>query len=292
VALWSTHNEPYVVAFPGYAHGSLAPGLANTGQAYQAAHHLLLSHARAVQIFRERNYPGKIGIVLNVEHSIPASDRPADLDARQRLFEHVIGLFADPIFLGHYPEKLLEWIGPMAPQVQPGDLELIHQPVDFVGINYYMSKEVAHDHNGGYLRLRDVQRSLPMWGRTEMGWGIYPAGLTAILQTFKNRYGNPPIYVTENGCAALDEPDGGGYVEDWERINYLRAHLIAAHDALQAGVDLRGYYVWSLFDNFEWAQGYRPRFGIVRVDFDSLKRIPKKSYEWYKEVIANNGVVE
>jgi beta-glucosidase len=131
-----------------------------------------------------------------------------------------------------------------------------------------------------------------MWGRTEMGWGIYPPGLTELLLDFKNNYGNPKIYITENGCAALDHPDAQGFVDDAERIQYLRAHLLAAHDAIQAGVNLQGYYVWSLMDNFEWAEGYRPRFGLVRVDFDTLARVPKQSYHWYREVIADNGVSE
>jgi beta-glucosidase len=134
--------------------------------------------------------------------------------------------------------------------------------------------------------------SAPNWGRTAMGWGINPAGFTAVLLNLKENYGNPKVYVTENGTAVKDTPDENGVVPDWGRINYLRAHLIAVHDAIQAGANLHGYYVWSLMDNFEWANGYEPRFGIVRVDYETGQRIPKKSASWYSEVIARKGVEE
>jgi beta-glucosidase len=292
VPMWSTHNEPWVVAFLGYGFGEMAPGIAGISQAYQAAHHLLLAHGQAVQIFRQGGYRGEIGIVLNVHHSVPASDSQADLDAHQRHFDEAMGLFAGPIFHGQYPQELFHWLGPMAPQVLPGDLEAIRQPIDFLGLNYYFSMMLAYDQRAGYLKKRETHLKQPLWGTTEMGWGVYPSGLTAVLQTFKERYGNPRMYITENGCAALDEAGPDGFVRDNERVAYLRAHLIAAHDAIQSGVDLRGYYVWSLMDNFEWAHGYRPRFGLVRVDFSSLDRIPKQSYHWYREVIQANGVVE
>ena len=292
VAFWSTHNEPWVVAFIGYAQGVMAPGLADYSQAYQAMHHLLLSHGRAVDAFRQGGYPGQIGIVLNTDHSIPATQGEADLAARQRHYENLIALAAGPLFKGQYPQMLMDWIGPLAPTILPGDLEQIDRPMDFLGLNYYFSTEVAFDTRGGQLKLQATPKTLPMWGRTEMGWGVYPSGLTELLLDFKNNYGNPAIYITENGCAALDCPDSQGFVNDPERIQYLRAHLIAAHDAIQAGVNLQGYYVWSLMDNFEWAEGYRPRFGLIRVDFSTLARTPKQSYHWFREVIAANGVSE
>jgi beta-glucosidase len=292
VLTWSTHNEPWVVAFNGYGQGVFPPGIEDTSQAYQTMHHLLLSHGKAVEVFRQGSYPGQIGIVLNTDYSIPASQSEADLAARQRHYENLIALAAGPLFHGKYPQGLMDWLGPMAPQIQPGDLEQISRPIDFLGLNYYFSTQVANNARGGQLKVEVQPLSLPMWGRTEMGWGIYPPGLTEMLLDFKNNYGIPKIYITENGCAALDQQDAQGFVNDAERIQYLRAHLIAVHDAIQAGVDVRGYYVWSLMDNFEWAEGFRPRFGLVRVDFDTLARIPKKSYSWYMEVIANNAVSE
>jgi beta-glucosidase len=199
VAMWATHNEPWVVAFPGYGLGSLAPGLADTSQAYAAAHHLLLSHGQAVQLFRQGGYTGEIGIVLNVGWMLPASESEADREACQRHFDQVIGLFTGPLFTGRYPEKLLEWLGPVAPPVEQGDMELIHQPVDFLGLNYYFTNEVAYGHNGSYLRLKTAEVAADV-GRTEMGWGIYPAGLTAILKLFHEQYGSRELYIDRDGC--------------------------------------------------------------------------------------------
>jgi beta-glucosidase len=281
VAMWATHNEPYVVAFAGYANGDLAPGIADYSQAHQAAHHLLLSHGKAVQVFRQGGCKGEIGIVLDCQHYQSASESD----------EHV-ALFARPIFRGQYPEGLFEWIGPHAPDVHEGDMDLIGQPIDFLGVNYYMTKSVSFDPHDRLLKLAETQLSAPGWGRTEKDWGINPAGLTAVLLDFKERYGNPKVYVTENGCALKDTPDADGFVADWGRVEFLRAHLRAVHDAIQVGADVRGYYVWSLMDNFEWADGYASRFGIVRTDYETLERIPKQSARWYSEVIARNGVAE
>ena len=292
VSLWATHNEPPVIAFHGYAHGVFAPGIADYSQAYQAAHHLLLAHGKAVQVFRQGNYRGEIGIVVDFQNYRPASDAEADRVACQRARESAAWFFGEPLFTGRYPVTLLDWIGPHAPRVQGGDMALIGQPIDFLGVNHYTTFDVSFDHRGGLLKLAMEQVSAPGWGRTEMGWGVNPAGLAAVLLDLKERYGNPRMYVTENGCALRDVPDGDGFVADWGRVNFLRAHLRAVHDAIQAGADVRGYYVWSLMDNFEWASGYEPRFGIVRVDFDTGERTPKQSARWYTDVIANNALVE
>jgi beta-glucosidase len=292
VAMWATHNEPYVVAFAGYANGDLAPGIADYSQAHQAAHHLLLSHGKAVQVFRQGGCKGEIGIVLDCQHYQSASESDADRAAWQRAYDEHVALFARPIFRGQYPEGLFEWIGPHAPDVHEGDMDLIGQPIDFLGVNYYMTKSVSFDPHDRLLKLAETQLSAPGWGRTEKDWGINPAGLTAVLLDFKERYGNPKVYVTENGCALKDTPDADGFVADWGRVEFLRAHLRAVHDAIQVGADVRGYYVWSLMDNFEWADGYASRFGIVRTDYETLERIPKQSARWYSEVIARNGVAE
>jgi beta-glucosidase len=251
-----------------------------------------MSHGKAVQVFREGGYKGEIGIVLNLSHVIPASDSEADQAAYQRANGGANAIFLDPLFKGHYPKMLYDWIGPHAPKIQNGDLALMSQPIDFLGVNYYMTHRVRFFHNGGLFKLAMEEYSAPNWGQTAMGWGINPAGLSAVLLNLKDNYGNPKMYVTENGCAVRDAPDDSNVVADVSRINFLRAHFLAAHDAIRAGANLQGYYVWSLMDNFEWAHGYDKRFGMVWVDFDTGRRIPKQSAHWYREIIAQNGVQE
>jgi beta-glucosidase len=170
-------------------------------------------------------------------------------------------------------------------------MNLINQPVDFLGVNYYMTFAVRFSPRG-VMKLDMDHVSAPNWGHTATGWGINPPGLTATLANLRENYGNPKVYVTENGCAVDDIPDGDGFVADTGRINYVRAHLGAIHDAIEAGANIRGYYIWSLMDNFEWAHGLSKRFGIVRVEHQTGRRIPKQSARWYSEVIAQNGVQE
>lgn len=289
VRLWSTHNEPWVVAFNGYGSGLHAPGICDYSQAYQAVHHLLLSHGKALQVFRQGGYEGQIGIVLNLSNFKPTSEHDAHVAATQRVYDQHYGMFVDPIMVGEYPERHLEWIGPHQPQVSTGDLELIQQPLDFLGVNYYMTHLVSFNVGGGLLKANSQHYSAPGWGRTEMGWGINPYGLTEVLLDVHEITGGLDLYVTENGCAMEDNPGGAGFVEDWERIGYLRSHLRAAHQAMTLGAKLQGYYIWSLMDNFEWARGYEPRFGIVRVNFSTGERIPKQSASWYRQVIQQNG---
>ena len=291
VAFWATHNEPWVIAFIGYAWGVLAPGICDYSQAYQAIHHLLLAHGKTVQLFRQGGYKGQIGIVLNLGHFEPASDSDADRAACQRAYEENVALFMDPLFKGCYPQMLMDWIGPHAPRTQSGDMAVISQPIDFLGVNYYTTNAISFSPRG-LLKADSATVSTPGWGRTEMDWGINPPGLAALLLHIKEKYGNPEMYVTENGCALKDAPDEHGFVADWGRVNFLRDHFRAAHEAIQAGANLRGYYVWSLMDNFEWAMGFGPRFGILRVNYDTGARTPKQSARWYSQVIAQNGVNE
>lgn len=290
VALWCTHNEPGIIAFLGHAYGVFAPGIADYSQAYQTAHHLLLSHGKAVQLFRQGGYAGEIGIVLSVSHYEPASDRPEDVAACDRAYQNGTALFMDPLFKGHYPEMLWNWIGSHQPKIDDGDLEIIRQPIDFLGANYYFTEAIAFKPWGGLLKLETTPISASCWGKTEMGWGINPAGFTKILRNFQENYGNPKMYITENGCAIKDIPNGDGYVCDRQRIMFIQEHLIAIHDAIQGGANVNGYYVWTLMDNFEWAHGFFPRFGLVRIDPQTGKRIPKESAFWYREAIAKNGV--
>ncbi|HVN53015.1 MAG TPA: family 1 glycosylhydrolase, partial [Anaerolineaceae bacterium] len=192
VTMWATHNEPWVSAFVGYGSGRHAPGLADASLAYQSVHHLLLSHGQAVQAYRQGGYRGQIGIVLSLSHNIPASDAEADLAACRRATQESAGLFLEPLFHRTYPAELLDWIGPHQPTIQPGDLEQITQPVDFLGVNYYMTLRIAFNPEDGLLKLSSAPVSAPGWGLTEMGWGINPAGLTALLLNLKEHYGNPP----------------------------------------------------------------------------------------------------
>lgn len=290
VPLWSTHNEPWSHAFQGYGFGNHAPGIADASQAYSTAHHLLLSHAKALQLFRQGGYKGEIGIVLSFRHYIPASDNQSDRAAAARAYEDKVPLFMEPLFKGKYPQNLMNWLGTQAPRIQDADLALINQPIDYLGVNYYYTLAISFAPYGGLLKFKPAPYSAPGWGHTDMGWGVNPPGLTAVLLNIKENYGNPKVYITENGCALEDQPDTNGFVTDWGRINYLRDHLCAVHEAITAGANIQGYYVWSILDNFEWSYGYKPRFGIVRVDFNTRKRIPKQSAYWYKDVIARNGV--
>lgn len=289
VRTWDTHNEPRVAAFIGYGAATMAPGVADYSQAFQTAHHLLLAHGKAVQLFRQGGYQGEIGIILDSEYSTPASQAEDDQLAWQRYYELDTTFFTEALFHGRYPAYLMDWIGPLRPRVEQGDLQVINAPLDFLGINYYRSTRISFDPEGGFLKCRAEQRTLPMWGLTEVGWGVYPNGLAQALLRVQESCRPVKLFITENGCATLDQPQEGGYVRDEERIAYLAGHIAAAGRAIQAGVNLKGYFVWSLMDNFEWAQGYTPRFGLVRVDYHTLKRTPKASFNWYREVILSNG---
>jgi beta-glucosidase len=292
VTVWVTHNEPWVIAIHGYGSGLHAPGICNYNQVYQTAHHLLVAHGEAVQLFRQGGYPGEIGLVIDINHYQPTTDRPEDIAAWKRVYAEVTNLFMDPVFNGYYPDDLFEWIDHHKPQIRSGDLESIYRPIDFLGINYYRGHKVSHSLSGSHLKASLEQFSEPGWGRTDMGWGIYPGGLTQVILDIQGRYHPSKIYITENGCALPDVPDDSGFVRDRARIDYIRAHLHAIHEAIQSGVNIQGYYVWSIMDNFEWATGYRPRFGLVRVDYDDGRRIPKESAYWYSRVIAENRIWE
>jgi len=290
VSMWATHNEPWVAAFLGYGIGLHAPGICDATKAFQTAHHMMLAHAKAVHVYRDGDYGGKIGLILNLNHLIPASDREEDVKATQRAYDETHSIFLDPVYKGSYPESFFEWLGLHQPQVQHGDLELMHGSVDYLGLNHYNSDTVEYDLFGGWLKARLRPYVGPGWGYTEMGWGINPAGLKAEVLNVKEEYDNPVIYLTENGCAMPDQPDENGFVADWDRINYLRAHLRSLHEAIDQGANVGGYFAWSILDNFEWERGYSRRFGLVRVNYDTLERIPKQSAYWYRDVIQNNGI--
>lgn len=290
VKLWATHNEPWVAAFLGYAQGLHAPGICDYSKAYQAAHHLLLSHGRAVQVFRQGGYKGEIGFILNLNGLFPATNSVEDLAATQRVHDETHAFFLDPVFKGTYPQTLFDYIGVHQPKVHANDLDIIRQPVDFFGLNHYNTDTVSYDVFGGLNKARLTPYSAPGWGRTQMNWGIDPDGIKRELIYLKENYNIPKIYVTENGCAMPDAPDAKGFVADWDRIHFLKAHLHKVHEAIEAGVDVQGYFTWSIFDNFEWERGYGPRFGLVRVDYETMERIPKQSAYWFRDVIQKNSI--
>jgi len=291
VPYWATHNEPFVVAMMGYGYGAFAPGIASTPQALQATHHLLLAHGQTVQLYRQLGFDGEIGIVLNLATFKPKTDRPDDIAAAKRMEDSLNNLYLDPIYKGNYPEDFMAWVGDSRPDVNDGDMDIISQPIDILGVNFYFAQIVGYSPHG-YLKLQSEQVIDPGWGMTKKGWGICPSQLTALLLHLKENYNNPSIFIAENGTALGESADESGYVDDQGRINYLRAHFQAAYQAIQQKVDLKGYYVWSLMDNFEWAEGYDLRFGLIHVDFDdpNRKRTPKASFNWYRDVININGL--
>jgi beta-glucosidase len=287
--MWSTLNEPWVVTDGGYLHGLLAPGHRNAFEAPIATHHLLRAHAAAVQAYRALGRH-RIGIVVNLEPKYPASASDADRAATARAHAYMNRQYLDPVFLGRYPAALREIFGEAWPDWPAGDLAFIRQPIDFVGVNYYTRSVTRFDASSWPLGAAPVRQKQATY--TETGWEVFPQGLTDTLEWVKARYGNPPIYVTENGAAFFDPPVAeGGRVADPLRVDYLRKHLAAVHAARASGVDVRGYFAWSLLDNFEWSHGYSKRFGIVHVDFESQKRTPKDSAHFYASVIESRGRV-
>jgi beta-glucosidase len=286
---WITLNEPWVVTDGGYLHGSLAPGHRNLYEAPIAAHHLLRAHGTAVQAYRAEAR-GSIGLVVNLEPKYAASDSPADLAATRRADAYMNRQYLDPVFHGRYPEELAGIFADAWPEHADADMELIRQPIDFLGVNYYTRNVSRHDETALPVRTSGVRQ--PEHAITETGWEVYPPALTAVLLWVKERYGDLPLYVTENGAAFYDPPTAiDGRVEDPLRVRYYHEHLRAAHDAIRQGVDLRGYFAWSLLDNFEWSLGYAKRFGLVHVDYRTQCRTPKASARYYSEIIRSHGEV-
>jgi beta-glucosidase len=289
VTMWTTLNEPWVVTDGGYLHGALAPGHRNRFEAPIATHQLLRAHGAAVQAYRAAG-KHRIGIVVNLEPKYPASESSEDRAATVRAHAYMNRQYLDPVFLGRYPKELGEIFGEAWPDWPADELAFIKQPIDFVGINYYTRNVTRFDASSWPLRAAPVRQKQATY--TETSWEVFPQGLTDALAWVKERYGNPPIYVTENGAAFFDPPVvEGDHLSDPLRVDYLRKHLKALHAALAAGADVRGYFVWSLFDNFEWSLGYSKRFGIVHVDFESQRRTPKDSARFYSRVIATRGRV-
>jgi beta-glucosidase len=289
VKLWATLNEPWVITDGGYLYGALAPGHRNRFEAPIVSHHLLRSHAEAVKAYRAEGRH-RVGIVVNLEPKYPASDEPADRAAARRADAYMNRQYLDPVFLGRYPEELAEIFGEAWPRWPAEEVAQLRQPVDFLGVNYYTRSVTRFDPDAWLLQAAPVRQDRATY--TETGWEVFAPALTDTLVWVKERYGNPPTYVTENGAAFFDPPTlDGDRLADPLRVDYLRTHIRAVHAARARGVDVRGYFVWSLLDNFEWSLGYSKRFGIVHVDFATQKRTPKDSAHFYAEVIASRGRV-
>lgn len=289
VAKWITINEPWVIAFAGHGVGELAPGIKDQQTALVVAHHLLLAHGMAVQSFHEANLSGDIGIALNLTPSHPYSNSIADQETASLQNDFINNWFLDPIFKGKYPEKLYtiyhNKVGDFA--VKEGDLATINQDIDFLGVNYYLRRVVKHNPNNGLLECEEMTID----GReyTEMGWEVYPDGLYELLLWLNQEYTPKALYITENGAAYQDHLSLN-QVHDPKRIEYLKNHFISAQKAIEKGVPLKGYYIWSLMDNFEWAHGYSKRFGLIYVNYSNLKRIFKDSAYWYRDIIKKNCI--
>jgi beta-glucosidase len=276
VASICTHNEPWVVAVLGHETGIFAPGIQSRAAALQVAHHLFLSHGLALTAMRAQGCRTDMGIVLNLSPVDSASDSEADQAAARRSDAAGLRWYIEPLLLGSYPAELLQELGADAPRILPGDMASIQVPMDFLGVNYYMRSVASAGEPW------DVQSS----GHeiTDMGWEVYPQGLTNLLLRLHRDYRLPPILITENGAAFKDQLQDG-QVHDEQRQRYIQSHIAAVQAAMQQGVRVDGYFVWSLLDNFEWASGYEKRFGIVHVDYATQQRTLKDSALWYREFL-------
>ncbi|MEU3274988.1 GH1 family beta-glucosidase [Saccharomonospora sp. NPDC006951] len=301
VATWTTLNEPWCSAFLGYGSGRHAPGRTEPHAAVAAAHHLLLAHGLGLEVIRRHTRSARAGVTLNL-FPVSAADPadPGDIDAARRIDGLQNRLFLDPLLRGEYPGDVLADLEPygLGGAIRPGDLTAISAPIDLLGVNYYRDLNVSAvpDEKSGlpseWVGAEYVgfpERGLP---KTASGWDINAGELTGLLVRLQERYGPIPLYITENGVAFGDEQGQEGIVEDTDRIAFIEQHLRAAHAAVEKGVDLRGYFYWSAMDNFEWAEGYAKRFGLVHVDFATQRRTPKASASWYSRVIADNGLRE
>lgn len=286
---WITHNEPWVAAILGHLWGNHAPGLQDPATALQVSHHLLLSHGLAVPVLRANSAGSSVGITLNLSPVHLASPAPEDIAAARRHDGFLNRWFLDPMFGFGYPVDMLEAFGKLLPQVEAGDLEKIAAPTDFLGINYYSRAVVKHDPSNAFLQTAQVRAGNEY---TFFNWEVYPDGLREIIVRVAREYRPKAIYITENGATYQDRMDADGQVRDVERQRYLERHFAKLAEALREGAPLKGYFLWSLLDNFEWAEGYEKRFGITYVDFATQKRTLKQSGRWYQGFLRETPVAQ
>lgn len=289
---WITHNEPWVVSFIGHLYGAHAPGVQDLATALQTAHGIMVSHGKALQVIR-RNVPeSRIGLSHNLEYVEPASEAVEDRAAAERHDGAFNRWFLDPLFMGSYPDDMISYYRGANPLIEPGDMELIAQPLDFLGVNFYTRRLIEHAPGAagpkGFLKTAQVYRPYIPRGHFDE-WEMNPDGLFRLLTRLSADYTLPDLFITENGTSLPDEvqPDGG--VRDSIRIRYLARHLAAVHEAIRCGVPVKGYFLWSLLDNFEWAFGYGKRFGIIHVNYETQERTIKDSGFWYADLCRDGG---
>jgi beta-glucosidase len=278
---WITVNEPWVIAWLGYGLGLHAPGRTSEADAVAAGHHVLLAHGRAVEVLRRDVPEAEVGITLDLIPMHALTDSDVDVSAAVLEDAKRNRWFLDPVLRGEYPAEALVRFGASLPDGAVDDLPIIAQPLDFLGVNYYRRHVVRADQATGEPEIVEPEGS----EFTAMGWEVYPDALRELLVRVRDDYAPPPLYVTENGAAFADQRSNG-HVHDPRRTAYIESHLGAIAGAIEDGVPVAGYFVWSLLDNFEWHQGYSQRFGLVYVDFETLERVPKASYAWYRDFIA------
>lgn len=308
ISKWTTFNEPWTSAWLGYAYGHHAPGREDIGAGASATHHLLLAHGLGVQAARKIVPEVEIGLTLNLGVLRSGTQEQVDIDATWRADGNQNRIWLDPLFKGTYPEDMVELYSAFPPGfsvVQPGDLEIISSPIDFLGVNFYGPGTVMGEGREQEARmagfnvgprpeappvnsLRTIGVETPGRPKTAMDWEIDATALRELLVRIDQEYTKIPLYITENGAAFDDYVGTDGVVRDPDRIRYLTEHLEACRGAIDDGVNLKGYFIWSLLDNFEWGFGYSRRFGIVWIDYDTGRRIPKSSFRWYQGVTATN----
>jgi beta-glucosidase len=291
---WMTHNEPWVAAFVGHLFGDHAPGLRDLRTALTAAHLILLSHGRAVPVIRANSPGSRVGIVHNLEWIEPASRGEDDVAAAMRHDGAFNRWFLDPVFRGRYPGDMLAWYAADCPRIDGGDMQEIAAPIDFLGVNYYTRRIIAHDPAGRAPTGRGVfaakQVNWPFIPKADFEqWEMSPEGLYRVLIRVAREYRPGFQYITENGTPLADAPAAGGGVHDPVRIRYVARHAAAVQQACADGADVRGYFLWTFTDNFEWSSGFTKRFGIVHVDYETQKRTVKDSGRWYSRAARENG---
>ncbi|GCE28453.1 beta-glucosidase [Dictyobacter alpinus] len=289
---WITHNEPWCATYLGHGNGVHAPGIKNISVVGIVAHHLLLSHGLAMPRMRAQLKPGaRIGIAPNLFPVYSTETSPAVLERVERELDFRNRWFLDPVFKGHYPEHLFKHLGCQEPDIQPGDMELISAPIDFLGMNYYNPLRLQSEQQAGGETTFEVLNAAPGIATTEMGWEVYPQGLMDLLAWLQQSYEIPELIITENGSAYVDQLtsiDGEERIVDEQRLQYFRGHITAISSALaqKKTPPITAYFAWSLMDNYEWAEGYSKRFGIIYVDFATQKRVIKDSGRWYAAFLA------
>ena len=291
---WITHNEPWCVSYLGYIEGRKPPGIINNWpKNLSTAHHLLLSHGMAIPEIKNNSKHSEVGITLNLNTAVPASGSTYDEDACRFYDGQFNRLFLDPIYNNEYPDDVFEHLitKDLISEsdlnfIKQDDLNIISTKMDFLGVNYYSRAVIRNEEID---EKNNLPRNVDMGPETDFGWEIYPPGIYDLLMRLKNEYKVQNIYITENGCSYGDGPNSESKIKDIRRIEYYRSHLTELKRAIEDGAPCNGYFAWSLMDNFEWGQGFSQRFGLVWVDFETLERIPKDSYYWYKEFISTNG---